>query len=140
MKNELTFESSDQAAAVAKVLLQNQYVVMLSVEERLTVLNYEWTPNYADRNYVVFGSADDYEALDSEYFAKENQQKVADLKKMDAIMKDLLLDQTDNKDLYRTWDIEGIPATTAADKYDEYVDEYEDIKDLFFAILRDLVV
>ena len=54
MKNELTFKDHDRGFDVARALLNEDYVVMLSYEEDLLILNYEWSWNGADRNDMVF--------------------------------------------------------------------------------------
>ena len=49
--------------------MEEDYVVMLSKEENLYIINYIWSSNYADRNDVVFASRENFE----EYiFNKEN--------------------------------------------------------------------
>ena len=58
MKNELAFDTFEDAMTVAKILIKNDYIVMLSKEESLIILNYEWSP-HGNRNYVVFGLVDD---------------------------------------------------------------------------------
>ena len=60
-KNEIVFKNHKNGLVVAKALLDEDYVVMLSYEERLLVLNYEWSENGADRNDVVFMRRDEYE-------------------------------------------------------------------------------
>lgn len=70
-KNELTFYNHENGMKVAKMLLEENNVVMLSYEEDLLVLNWEWTPSaQPDRNYVVFMSRDEYEEEQDE-IAKE---------------------------------------------------------------------
>ncbi len=59
MKNELAFHNHENALEVARKLIEENYVVMISREEDLIILNYEWAP-YGNRNYVVFGDADEY--------------------------------------------------------------------------------
>lgn len=59
MTNELVFTTREVAIEVAKILLDENYVVMLSNEEELTILNYEWS-EWGDRNDVVFMSKDAY--------------------------------------------------------------------------------
>ena len=59
MKNELAFHNHENALEVARKLIEESYVVMISREEDLIILNYEWAP-YGNRNYVVFGDADEY--------------------------------------------------------------------------------
>lgn len=60
MKNELAFTDEKSALEVARILLKENYVVMLSLEEQLTILNFEWAPN-ADRNDMIFMSKEDFE-------------------------------------------------------------------------------
>lgn len=60
LKNELTFYDHNRGLEVAKALLAEHYVVMLSLEEELLVVNYEWSHN-SDRNDMVFMSRDEYE-------------------------------------------------------------------------------
>lgn len=57
---ELVFNTWSDAITVAKTLMQNDYVVMLSYEEGLTVLNAVWS-NDCDRNNVVFMSRDHFD-------------------------------------------------------------------------------
>lgn len=57
---ELTFSSFDDAASVAKALLKNNYVVMLSMEEELYVLDCIWTDD-CNRNDIVFMGRDEFE-------------------------------------------------------------------------------
>lgn len=55
MKNELVFKNHSRGLGVAKALLDEGNVVMLSYEEEFLVLNWEWCESgYADRNEVVF--------------------------------------------------------------------------------------
>ena len=65
--NEVTFKNHDNGLAVAKALLDEDYVVLLSYEEDLLILNYEWSPN-ANRNDVVFMRRDEFE---EEFFESE---------------------------------------------------------------------
>ncbi len=54
-ENEIAIKKDDFIAAqdIVSGLLRNDYVVMLSREENLIIINYEWAPN-ANRNGVVF--------------------------------------------------------------------------------------
>lgn len=52
---ELVFNTWSNAITVAKTLMQNDYVVMLSYEDGFTILNAVWS-NDCDRNNVVFMS------------------------------------------------------------------------------------
>lgn len=59
-QNEIACDNWEDAVKIAKLLLKNDYVVMLSREEELTIINYEWS-NYCDRNNVVFQHLDTFE-------------------------------------------------------------------------------
>lgn len=52
-EDEIALTDIGEALATAELLIKNNYVVMLSKEEDLYILNYLWADN-ADRNYVVF--------------------------------------------------------------------------------------
>ncbi len=66
MKNELAFESCDNCMAVARILVEENQVVLISREENLWILNYEYSHN-SDRNDVVFMSQDEfYDAMNEE--------------------------------------------------------------------------
>ena len=67
MNNELSFYSHERGMAVAKALLDEHYVVLLSYEEDLLILNYEWSP-HTNRNDVVFMRRDEFE---EEFFEHE---------------------------------------------------------------------
>ncbi len=60
-KNEIAFKNHKNGLIVAKALLDEDYVVMLSYEEQLLIINYEWSERGADRNDVVFMRRDEYE-------------------------------------------------------------------------------
>lgn len=53
-RNEIAFKNHDRGLEVAKALLDESYVVLLSYEENLLIVNYEWSESNADRNDVVF--------------------------------------------------------------------------------------
>ena len=74
MKNEISFHSFEEASLVAMTMLKNQYVVMLSREEDLYILNYIWSEN-ADRNGVEFMSTDEYDAQLEEVYASAKEEK-----------------------------------------------------------------
>lgn len=60
MKNEIAFETAEAALSTAKNMMEGgNYVVMLSREEDLWILNYEWSET-CNRNDVVFMSCDDF--------------------------------------------------------------------------------
>jgi len=62
-KNEIALHSFEDAVAVSKVLLDNGYVTMISREEKLYIVNFEWSPNYADRNDVAFLNREELEDI-----------------------------------------------------------------------------
>lgn len=60
MKNEIAFETAEAALNTAKNMMEGAYyVVMLSREEDLWILNYEWSET-CNRNDVVFMSCDEF--------------------------------------------------------------------------------
>ena len=61
MANEIVFETADAAFETARQMLtEGHYVVMLSREENLWIVNYEYS-DLNNRNDVVFMSAEDFE-------------------------------------------------------------------------------
>lgn len=54
--NEIAIHNYEDASLIASTLLSNGYVVMISREENLYIVNYVWSPNEADRNDVCFAS------------------------------------------------------------------------------------
>ena len=72
-KNEIAFKDHFNGMQVAEMLLQEGNVVMLSYEEDLLIVNWEWCESgFADRNEVVFMSRCEYEEeLDRVYSAKD---------------------------------------------------------------------
>ena len=60
---EIAFKDKDRAVDVMRDLVEEGYVVMLSAEERLYIVNYIWSPSGADRNDVTFMSNDNFEDL-----------------------------------------------------------------------------
>ena len=62
MKNELAFKNHENGFKVAKMLLDEGNVVLLSYEEELLIINWKWCESgYADRNEVVFMSEWEFE-------------------------------------------------------------------------------
>ena len=59
--NQIAFKNHDKGLEVAKALLDQDYVVMLSYEEQLLIINYEWSERGADRNDVVFMQRYEYD-------------------------------------------------------------------------------
>lgn len=54
-----------RASAIAQALVEEGYAVMLTVEEQLIIIDYEYAGDvgapFADRNNIVFMSRDDFE-------------------------------------------------------------------------------
>lgn len=50
----------EQANQITKILIENGYVVLVSLEEQLIIINYLWSERKSDRNDVVFMSQDDF--------------------------------------------------------------------------------
>jgi hypothetical protein len=61
--NEIALHSFEDAVAVAKILLNNGYVTMISKEEKLYIVNYEWSPSDANRNDVAFMNREELEDI-----------------------------------------------------------------------------
>lgn len=60
-EGEIPVNDFDDAIAIAKILVKNGNVVMLSKEEDLTIVNFIWSQNESDRNDVVFMDRFDFE-------------------------------------------------------------------------------
>lgn len=58
--NELAFKNHEKGLLVAKALLDEHYVVLLSYEENLLIVNWEYS-SISNRNDVVFMSREDFE-------------------------------------------------------------------------------
>jgi len=70
MRNELVFKNHSRGLGVAKALLDEGNVVMLSYEEEFLVLNWEFSEHGANRNDVVLMRRDEYEEeFDKQYDA-----------------------------------------------------------------------
>ena len=68
MKNEIAFKNHSRGLGVAKALLDEGNVVMLSYEEEFLILNWELSEHGADRNDVVLMRRDEYEErFDEQY-------------------------------------------------------------------------
>ena len=65
-KEEIVCHSEDSAYALMRLLLREGYVVMLSREEQLYIINYIWSHDDSNRNDVVFMDRDVFE---DEYFS-----------------------------------------------------------------------
>lgn len=70
-QNELAFKNHENGWDVAKKLLDEHYVVLLSREENLLILNWEWS-HLCDRNDVVFMDRCEFE---EEYMTNEEPRQ-----------------------------------------------------------------
>lgn len=59
--HEIALSNREDALKVASCLLNQGYVVMLSSEEQLTIINYIWRSDCGDRNDIVFMGRDTFE-------------------------------------------------------------------------------
>ena len=57
---EIALSSFEDACQVAKILLKNDYVCMLSTEDDLTIINYEYA-EFCNRNNIIFRNLWDWE-------------------------------------------------------------------------------
>lgn len=74
-EGELTFHDWQSCIAVADILMDEGYVVMLSREENLYIINYVWSSErYADRSNVVFMEREDFEQKFYEDDDEENEE------------------------------------------------------------------
>ena len=61
ISNEISVDTYEDVIEISKVLIKNGYIVMLSREENLYIINYKWSHN-CDRNDVVFMDRCDFES------------------------------------------------------------------------------
>lgn len=71
MRNEIAIHNKENAFKIAEILIEEDNCVLLSKEEDLYIVNYEYAP-YSNRNYVVFM---DIEEFDSKYYEREEEDK-----------------------------------------------------------------
>ena len=64
MRNEIALHDKETALKIANILVDEEYVVMISREEDLYIINYLYA-QYSDRNDVVFM---DREEFDTDYY------------------------------------------------------------------------
>lgn len=57
--NELSVNTFEEAMAIQKILINNDYAVMITKEENLYIINYVWS-SLSDRNDVVFRNRSDF--------------------------------------------------------------------------------
>ena len=71
MKYEIVVQDKEVALKIIDLLVDQDYVVMLSREENLYIINYLYS-QYSDRNDVVFI---DREEFDMKYYQMEDEEK-----------------------------------------------------------------
>lgn len=71
MRNEIAFRNKENALKVAEILLEEDNCVLLSKEEDLYVVNYEYS-QYSDRNDVIFMDREEFE---SKYYELVEEEK-----------------------------------------------------------------
>lgn len=60
MRNEIALHDKETALKIANILVDNEYIVMISREEDLYIVNYLYA-QYSDRNYVIFMDRDEFD-------------------------------------------------------------------------------
>lgn len=60
MRNEIALKEKSTAFKIAELLVDEDYVVMISKEEDLYIVDFEWSEG-CDRNDVVFMSKEEFE-------------------------------------------------------------------------------
>lgn len=64
MRNEIALHNKENALKIAEILVEEDNCVLLSKEEDLYIINFEYS-QYSDRNNVVFM---DREEFDTKYY------------------------------------------------------------------------
>lgn len=59
-KNEIAVSDKEAAMKIANILIDEEYCVMLSREEDLYIIDFEYS-EFSDRNNVVFMNREDFE-------------------------------------------------------------------------------
>ena len=60
MRNEIAVQDKESALEIVKILVEEEYCVLLSKEESLYIINYEYS-EYSDRNNVIFMNREVFE-------------------------------------------------------------------------------
>lgn len=60
MRAEIAIQDKESALEIVKILVEEEYCVLLSKEESLYIINYEYS-EFSDRNNVVFMNREDFE-------------------------------------------------------------------------------
>lgn len=59
-KNEIAVSDKESAMKIANILVDEEYCVMLSREEDLYIIDFEYS-EFSDRNNIVFMNREDFE-------------------------------------------------------------------------------
>lgn len=59
-KNEIAVSDKESAMKIANILVDEEYCVMLSREEDLYIIDFEYS-EFSDRNNVIFMNREDFE-------------------------------------------------------------------------------
>ena len=70
MEHEIALHDKETALKIANILVDEDYVVMISREENLYIINYLYA-QYSDRNGVVFM---DREEFDTDYYQMTDEE------------------------------------------------------------------
>ena len=60
MKSEIAVQSKESALKIVDILVDEEYCVMLSREEDLYIIDFEYS-EFSDRNNVIFMNREDFE-------------------------------------------------------------------------------
>ena len=77
--NEIAMHSMEDALELVKLLVSNGYVAAVSVEEQLIIVNYVWTPRFADRNEIIFQSREDFDQISDDAYEQGYQDGKEDI-------------------------------------------------------------
>lgn len=77
--NEVAMHSMEDALELVRLLVTNGYVAAISVEEQLIIVNYVWTPRFADRNEIIFQSREDFDQISDDAYEQGYQDGKEDI-------------------------------------------------------------
>ena len=77
--NEIAMHSMADALELVKLLVSNGYVAAVSIEEELVIVNYVWTPRFADRNEIVFQNREDFDQISDDAYEQGYQDGKEDI-------------------------------------------------------------
>ena len=77
--NEVAMHSMADALELVKLLVTNGYVAAVSEEEELVIVNYVWTPRFANRNDIVFQNREDFDMTLEDLYDQGYEDGKADI-------------------------------------------------------------